>query len=77
MIQAKFSITDAHQLFLAKRDQFGFKDKSEVVRTALDHLQAELVRRQLADSAEVYAEIYAEENETKEWTDTALSEWPV
>ena len=77
MIQAKFSITDIHAQFLAKREQYGFKDKSEVVRTALDHLRAELIRRQLIESADVYAEVYESDDETKEWTDTALSQWPV
>ena len=77
MIQAKFSLTDAHIRFLAQRKQYGFKDKSEVVRTALDHLRAELARRRLSESAEFYAEVYATESETQEWTDAALSEWPM
>lgn len=76
MIQAKFSLTDAHIRFLAQRKQYGFKDKSEVVRTALDHLHAELARQRLSESAEFYAEVYAKESETQEWTDAALSEWP-
>ena len=76
MIQAKFSITDAHLAFLSKREQFGFRDKSEVVRVALDQLQAELLRRQVAESAEIYAEIYSKDNEAREWTDAALLDWP-
>lgn len=76
MIQAKFSITDGHREFLEQRGQYGFKDKSEVVRTALDHLRHELMRRQLADSADIYSEIYSGDEETKEWNDTELSKWP-
>ena len=76
MVQAKFSITDAHLQFLSKREQYGFKDKSEVVRTALDHLQEELIQRRLADSADLYTEIYASDSETQEWTEAALSDWP-
>jgi Arc/MetJ-type ribon-helix-helix transcriptional regulator len=76
MIQAKFSLTDAHIQFLAKRDQYGFKDKSEVVRTALDHLQEELIQQRLADAADIYAEIYSDDSETQGWTEAALSHWP-
>ena len=76
MIQAKFSLTDAHIRFLAKRAQYGFKDKSEVVRTALDHLQEELIQQRLADSADIYAEIYANDSEAQEWTEAVLSDWP-
>ena len=76
MIQAKFSLTDAQARFLAQREQYGFKDKSEVVRTALDHLQEELIQQRLADSADLYTEIYANDSETQEWTEAALSDWP-
>ena len=76
MIQAKFSLTDAHIQFLAKRAQYGFKDKSEVVRRALDHLQEELIQQRLAASADIYAEIYANDSEAQEWTEAALSDWP-
>ncbi len=76
MIQAKFSLTDAQAQFLAQRKQYGFKDKSEVVRTALDHLQEQLIQQRLADSADLYTEIYANDSETQEWTEAALSEWP-
>ena len=76
MIQAKFSITDAHLEFLSKREQYGFRDKSHVVRAALDQLQSELLRRQATESAEIYAELYSKDNETREWTDAALLGWP-
>lgn len=76
MIQAKFSITDAHLEFLSRREQYGFRDKSHVVRAALDRLQLELLRRQVAESAEIYAEVCSNDNETREWTDAALMDWP-
>ncbi len=76
MNQAKFSITDAHLEFLSRREQYGFRDKSQVVRAALDQLQSELLRRQVAESAEIYAEIYPKDNEIREWTDAALMDWP-
>ena len=41
MIQVKLSLEESHIQFLAQCQQYGFKDKSEVVRTALDRLCAE------------------------------------
>jgi hypothetical protein len=76
MIQAKFSLEESHIKFLERCRRYGFKDKSAVVRTALDRLYAELAQQSLCESAELYAEIYAEDVETQEWTDAALSEWP-
>ncbi len=76
MIQAKFSLEESHIQFLEQRKQYGFKDKSDVVRTALDHLHAELAQQRLCESADLYAEAYEKDDEMQEWTDTALSKWP-
>lgn len=76
MIQAKFSLKDSHIQFLAQCKQYGFKDKSDVVRTALDRLHTELAQQCLCESADLYTEVYEEDDETHEWTDAALSEWP-
>jgi Arc/MetJ-type ribon-helix-helix transcriptional regulator len=76
MIQAKFSLKKSHIQFLDQCKHYGFKDKSEVVRAALDRLSAELAHQRLRESAVLYAEIYEEDEDTMEWTDAALSEWP-
>ncbi len=76
MIEFKFNITDAHLEFLSKHEQLGFRNKSQMVRAALDSLQSELARRRLTESAEIYAEVYLEDRESKEWTDAARSDWP-
>lgn len=76
MIQAKFSLEESHIQFLEQCKRYGFKDKSDVVRAALDRLSTELARQRLVDSAALYAEVYEEDGETQEWTDAALSEWP-
>lgn len=76
MIQAKFSLEESHIQLLEQCKQHGFKDKSDVVRTALDRLYAELAQRRLCESANLYAEVYKDDDETQEWTDAALSEWP-
>ena len=76
MIQAKFSITDAHLEFLSRREQFGFQNKSQVVRAALDHLESELLQRRVTESAEIYAELYSKDDEAREWTEEATLDWP-
>jgi hypothetical protein len=76
MIQAKFSIEESHIQFLEQCKRHGFKDRSDVVRTALDRLSVELKRQRLCESAALYAELYEQDDETREWTEAALSGWP-
>ncbi|MFH0785542.1 MAG: hypothetical protein V2B20_26845 [Pseudomonadota bacterium] len=76
MIQAKFSLKESQIQFIEQCNRYGFKDKSEVVRTAIDRLYTELTQQRLCESAALYAEVYEEDGETQEWTDAAQSEWP-
>jgi Arc/MetJ-type ribon-helix-helix transcriptional regulator len=76
MIQAKFSLKESHIQFIEQCKIYGFKDKSDLVRAAIDRLSKELTRQRMRESADLYAEVYDEDDETKEWTDAALSEWP-
>lgn len=76
MIQAKFTIDTSQAVFLDHFRQYGFKDKSALVRAALQKFQQELERRQLIESADLYAEIYADDEELKELTEAALEGWP-
>ena len=77
MIQAKFSLNESHIGFIEQCKQYGFKDKSEMVRAAIDYLSNEVKQRQLRESANLYAEVYENDEETKEWTNSTLSEWPL
>ena len=76
MFQAKFSLKEPQMLFIEQCKRFGFKDRSEVVRTALDRLYVELIQQRLSESAELYAEIYEDDEDVHEWMNAALSEWP-
>jgi len=76
MIQAKFTIEEAQASFLGAYQQFGFKDKSALVRAALTRFQAELERQRLIESAELYAELYSEDSELQRLTESALTGWP-
>lgn len=76
MIQAKFSLEESHLQFLDECRSYGFKDKSTVVRVALDRLREEFAQQRLQESADLYSEIYGEDEETRDLTAAALSEWP-
>jgi hypothetical protein len=76
MQQAKFSFTPTLWEFLCNYKMYGFKDRSSMVQSALFRLKEELELKNLKQSAELYAEIYQEDSELHEITETAIQEWP-
>ncbi|MEI7867419.1 MAG: hypothetical protein WCI11_05975 [Candidatus Methylumidiphilus sp.] len=78
MIQAKFNLEESHIHFLEQCKAHGFKDKSEVVRNALDKLRLEVEKQQheLQESALLYAEAYEEDSELKALTESGITDWP-
>ena len=76
MQQAKFSVEEAQINFLNSFKIYGFKDKSSLVRTAIDHFKNNLELESLKKSAELYSEIYSGDDSLKELTETALTGWP-
>ena len=44
--------------------------------TFRNRLHAELARQRLCESADLYAKAYEKDDETQEWTNAVLSEWP-
>jgi hypothetical protein len=76
MIQAKFSLNEAHLLVLEDCKKYGFKDKSALVRAAIDLLSRQIEQQRLQESAALYAEVYEQDDETREWTEGAVTAWP-
>ena len=76
MQQAKFSLTLSLIEFLNNYKFYGFKDKSSMVRAALAGLKEELERQSLKQSANLYAELYEEDAELQELTESAVAGWP-
>lgn len=76
MQQAKFSIQEFQADFLSNYKRYGFKDKGSMIREALNRLKEELELQSLKESADLYAEIYADDREIKELTESAISGWP-
>ena len=76
MLQAKFSLEEAHTRFLKNFKAYGFKDKSAMIRAAIDYFRKEMELEGLKKSAELYSEIYSEDDELKELTEAAIAGWP-
>ena len=76
MQQAKFSLTPPLVDFLGDYRIYGFKDKSTMVRVALQRFREELELQNLKQSAKLYAEIYEEDQELQDLTEMAIQEWP-
>ncbi len=76
MIQAKFSLEESQLRFLEQCKAYGFKDKSQAVRAALDYLHQDLEQRRLQESADAYAQIYDQDTELQELTASAMQDWP-
>ncbi len=76
MIQAKIQLSKDQNDFLNNFKTFGFKNRSSMVRLAIDHLKKELETLQLKNSARIYSEIYQEGSELKELTESSLTGWP-
>lgn len=76
MKQTKITLQESQIEFLGCFKEFGFKDKSEMMRIALNRFKEEIIAKQLRESAELYAEAYKEDGEMRELTESAISEWP-
>jgi Arc/MetJ-type ribon-helix-helix transcriptional regulator len=76
MVPTKVTLEQTQIDFLAQFKDLGFKDKSSVVRLALNRLQQELERQELERSADLYAEVYGLDEELQVLTDLARIDWP-
>jgi hypothetical protein len=76
MQQAKFSCQENQLEFISNYKEYGFKDKSALVRESLDLLREKLEVQKLRESADLYAEVYRDDSELKILTDLAAQGWP-
>jgi Arc/MetJ-type ribon-helix-helix transcriptional regulator len=76
MEQVKFTLHKAQLDFVKGHKTHGYKDRSSMVRAALDRLRASMDEKRLHESAALYAQEYASDSELEEITEQALTEWP-
>ncbi len=71
MVQAKVTLTEELIHFIDIHKELGFKDKSSMVRDALGRMKRAYEEEKLKKSASLYAKLYEEDCETKEWVKDA------
>jgi len=76
MPQVKISVNEKQLNILNKHQSYGFKDKSSLIRKAIDYYIYQLEIIKLKKSADLYSEIYNNDTDLQELTKSALSEWP-
>ena len=76
MEQVKFTLHKAQIDFVKGHKNHGYKDRSSMVRAALDRLRESIEEKRLRESAVLYAEEYASDGDLQELTEQALAEWP-
>jgi len=76
MQQTKISFDEKQINFLNKYRELGFKDKSSLVRSAIQEFIRSVEKQKLTKSAKLYAEIYKEDSELRDLTNSAIKGWP-
>jgi hypothetical protein len=73
MLQSKYSVEEKQAHFLSNYKAYGFKDKSSMLRAALDRFMKDMELEGLRKSADLYSEIYSKDDDLKELTETAVT----
>jgi Arc/MetJ-type ribon-helix-helix transcriptional regulator len=76
MTQAEFNLEESEIQFLNRYQEYGFRDRDELIRAALKKLRKELETQNLEESADLYAELYEQDRELQELTESALFDLP-
>ena len=76
MQQIKLSVHEDQAVFLNNYKYQGFKDKSTMMREALNLLKEKRELQRLQQSADLYAETYDEDSDLRALTDSAAQGWP-
>jgi Arc/MetJ-type ribon-helix-helix transcriptional regulator len=77
MVPTKVILEQSQLDFLAQFKDFGFKDRSSLVRSALNQLQQQMEMQELERSADLYTEVYEEDLQLQELTALAVADWPL
>ena len=71
MPQIKISLDDSNIDFVDNFRDYGYSSKSAIVDDAVKRLHRELTNKALLESAELYQQVYEEDLELQELTDSA------
>jgi Arc/MetJ-type ribon-helix-helix transcriptional regulator len=67
MVQSKITLTEELSDFLSFHKEFGYKNRSDMIREALEAMKQKLDEEKLTNSANLYSELYDDDDEAKEW----------
>lgn len=73
MPQIRVVLEDTEFKFVENHSQHGFKSKTELVNEAISFYRQQLQQKLIAESAQLYQEIYEEDEELQELTDDAAA----
>ncbi|MHB8906400.1 MAG: hypothetical protein ACYC6D_09780 [Melioribacteraceae bacterium] len=76
MEQVKISLRKEHTDFIKHHSKFGFKDRSSLVRKAIDYLKEKLDEESLKSSAEIINHYYKNDSESNMWIEDSVKDWP-
>jgi hypothetical protein len=74
--ERKIRIQEEEAEFIENYAEYGFHNSDEMISRALELLKQELdMIKELELSADLYAEMYESDEETKEWTEASTQDW--
>ena len=76
MQQTKISLDDEQIKYINMYRELGFKDKSSLVRSAVQEFIKSLEKKKLEKSANLYAEMYEDDSDSRDLTNSAIEGWP-
>jgi DNA-binding transcriptional MerR regulator len=76
MLSTKFHLTPQLEEFINNYRLYSFRDRNALIQAALLRLQQELELQNLKHSANLYAEVYEEDDELQTLTQATVDGWP-
>ena len=76
MEQIKISLKKEQIEFIQNHSKFGFKDRSSLIRKAVEVLKENIESDNLRASAKILSEIYSNDDRTKDWIKDSNKSWP-
>lgn len=77
-LSANFIVNKEEIALLQNHALFGFESADDLFSYALNLLRIEIEeqkKQKIIDSAELYAQLYEEDEETNEWIDSSNQDW--
>ena len=74
-LELNLKLNESQANFLNHYQDYGFNSQSAMIQSALEKLKEEIEDKELEESAKLYAEIYQEDSDLQELTETACADF--